>query len=243
MYSDDQAAALYNVLNPWGASDAYYLALAMAAPSVLDVGCGTGTMLHRAREAGHTGRLAGVDPDQAMLAIARQRDDIDWGTCTAAEMTWDAEFDLAVMMSHAFQNFITNDDLRASLAAIYRALVDGGRFAFETRNPAVREWEQWHPGNPMDVVNPAGRALRISYEVLSVVGDVVTLTETTSDPDGPVLRVDEGKLRFLDEETLVRELEAAGFVIEAIHGGWAGEAFGPTSAEIVVTARKAVAAG
>ena len=39
----------------------------MAAPSVLDVGCGTGRLLHRAREAGHAGRLCGVDPDVAAL--------------------------------------------------------------------------------------------------------------------------------------------------------------------------------
>jgi SAM-dependent methyltransferase len=46
MYSDAEAAALYEVLNPWGPSDDFYLSLAVASPSVLDVGCGTGTMLH-----------------------------------------------------------------------------------------------------------------------------------------------------------------------------------------------------
>jgi len=34
----------------------------MAAPSVLDVGCGTGAMLHEARQLGHVGRLCGLDP-------------------------------------------------------------------------------------------------------------------------------------------------------------------------------------
>ncbi len=45
------------------------LSLAMDAPSVLDVGCGTGTMLHRARAAGHPGRLVGIDPDRAALQV------------------------------------------------------------------------------------------------------------------------------------------------------------------------------
>lgn len=66
-------------------------ALVMEAKSVLDVGCGTGAMLHRARQAGH-----------------------------------------------AFQVLIGDDELRASLTAIRRALVNGGRFAFETRNPPSR---------------------------------------------------------------------------------------------------------
>jgi SAM-dependent methyltransferase len=57
---------------PWGPSDDFYLSFVMDAPSVLDVGCGTGRLLHRAREAGHTGRLCGVDPDVAALERARR---------------------------------------------------------------------------------------------------------------------------------------------------------------------------
>ncbi|MGH2533632.1 MAG: class I SAM-dependent methyltransferase [Thermomicrobiales bacterium] len=239
MYSDAEAASLYDVLNPWGLSDEFYFSLAMASPSVLDVGCGTGTMLHRARSAGHTGRLVGIDPDRAALDVARRRNDIEWLEGTAASMTWDRDFDLAVMMNHAFQCFVTDDELRASLAAIRRALVDGGRFVFETRNPAVRAWEEWHPGNPIDVVDPAGRAVRITYQVQSVDGDVVTFTETTSDPDGTMRRVDRASLRFLDAAALTHFLAEAGFVIDAQHGGWFGETVEQTAAEIVTSARKA----
>lgn len=239
MYSDAEAAGLYNVLNPWGPSDDFYLTLAMASPSVLDVGCGTGTLLHRARAAGHTGHLVGVDPDRAALDVARRRGDIEWVQGTAASMTWEREFDLAVMMSHAFQCFVTDDELRASLAAIRRALVDNGRFVFETRNPAVREWERWNAGNPIDVVDPAGRAVRITHQVRSVEGDVVSLTETTADPDGTVLRVDRGSLRFLDNAALTRFLTEAGFTVDAQHGGWFGEPVDETAAEIITFARKA----
>jgi SAM-dependent methyltransferase len=239
MYSDAEAAALYNVLNPWGASDDFYLALAMASPSVLDVGCGTGTMLHCARVAGHTGRLVGVDPDRAMLDIARRRSDIEWVEGTAASMTWEREFDLAVMMSHAFQHFVTDAELQSSLAAIRQALVHGGRFVFETRNPAVREWEEWNPRNPIDVVDPAGRAVRVTYEVEGVDGDVVTFTETTSDPEGAVLRVDRASLRFLDRDGLTNHLVEAGFTADAQYGGWSRETLTKKSREIVTFARRA----
>jgi SAM-dependent methyltransferase len=237
MYSDDEAAALYDVLNPWGPSDDFYLALVMDAESALDVGCGTGALLHRARQTGHRGRLCGVDPDRASLGVARRRKDIEWVVGTAASMAWDSEFELAIMTGHAFQVLIGDDELRASLAAIRRALVGRGRFAFETRNTLARAWESWNPENSMDVVDPSGRPVCISHEVESVVGDVVTLTETTSDPDGAPLRVDRASLRFHDVDTLAGSLAEAGFEIEAQYGGWLREPLDPRSPEIITVAR------
>ncbi len=237
MYSDEEAAALYGMLNPRGPSYDFYLALVVDAKSVLDVGCGTGTILCRAREAGHAGRLCGVDPDGAMLDVARRRTDIEWVAGTAASMAWDGEFELAVMTSHAFQVLVGDDELRSSLTAIRRALRVGGHFAFETRNPLAREWESWNPQNAMDVVDPSGRSVRISYQVESVVGDVVTFTETTSDPDGALLRVDRGSLRFLDVDTLSGFLADAGFEIGAQYGGWFREPLDPASPEIVTVAK------
>jgi SAM-dependent methyltransferase len=237
MYSDQEAAALYSVLNPWGPSDDFYLDLVMAARAVLDVGCGTGTLLHRARRAGHAGRLCGVDPDAAMLAVARGRTDIEWQAGTAAAMTGSREFDLAIMTGHAFQFLIGDGELRASLSAIRDALADGGRFAFETRNPLARAWESWNPRHPIDVVDPAGRRLRVSYQVEAVVGDVVTLTETTSDREGTPLRVDRASLRFLDVDTLAAFLSGAGFRIEAQYGDWSRAPLTRTSPEIITIAR------
>jgi SAM-dependent methyltransferase len=237
MYSDDEAAALYDVLNPWGANDAFHLALALDAESGLDVGCGTGTILHRARDEGHTGRLTGLDPDPAMLRRARRRDDVEWVEGTAASIRWEAEFELAFMTGHAFQLLVAEDELRHSLAAIRRALRRGGRFAFDTRNPAARAWEGWH-GSALDAVDAAGRRVCVSYDVESVEGDVVTLTETTSDADGTVLRADRASLRFLDRGTLGDSLADAGLQVEATYGDFAGGPFEPTSEEIVTIARR-----
>jgi ubiquinone/menaquinone biosynthesis C-methylase UbiE len=56
VFSDADAAALYDLLNPWdpglSSGDRFYHELIMAADSVLDVGCGTGAMLACARRPG-----------------------------------------------------------------------------------------------------------------------------------------------------------------------------------------------
>lgn len=238
MYSDDDIAALYDTLNAWGRSDEFYLALVMGAGSVLDVGCGTGALLRRARRDGHTGRLRGLDPDRAGLGVARSETGVEWVAGTAASMSWDGEFDLAVMTGHAFQELIDDEDVRASLGAIHRALADGGRFAFETRNPLVRAWEGWTSERAFEVADPAGRPVRIWNEVESVTGDVVTLTETTSTPSEPEPRVDRGRLRFLDVDTLTGFLTDAGFWIENRYGDWDEGPYEPGSPEIITIARR-----
>jgi SAM-dependent methyltransferase len=236
VYSDDDAAALYDLVNPWGPSDDFYLWYVMAADSVLDVGCGTGRLLHRAREAGHTGRLCGVDPDPAALARARRRSDVEWVQGTAAGMTWTGEFDLAVMASNVFQVFVTGEELARSLAATRAALVPGGRLVFGTRNPRVRAWEGWTPANPIDVVDHRGQELRILYQVESVAGAVVTFTETTATRDGSPLRVDRGSLRFLDAEGVEAALAGSGFRVEAWFGDWSRGPLTEASDNIVVVA-------
>lgn len=236
MYTDDDVAALYDRINPWDASDTCYLSYIMAAESVLDVGCGTGRLLHGARAKGHLGRLCGVDPDAASLRRARVRTDIEWVEGTAADIVWRDEFALAVMTANAFQVFITDEELTRSLAAIRFALHDGGRFVFGTRNPLVRAWESWNPANASDVTDHAGRELRMIHHVESVAGDVVTMTETTATRDGTALRVDRGRLRFLDVAGVDEFLAAAGFAVESRYGDWSGGAWTPASANIITVA-------
>ncbi|GAB3719332.1 class I SAM-dependent methyltransferase [Nocardiopsis nanhaiensis] len=237
MYSDDDAAALYDVLNPWAPSDDFYLAHVMAAEAVLDVGCGTGMLLHRARREGHTGRLCGIDPDTAALRRARARTDVEWVEGRAVDIAWKGEFDLALMASNAFQVFVTDAELRDSLAAIRSALRVGGRFVFGTRNPAARGWERWAPENAAEVVDHAGRELRCEHRVESVADGVVAFTETTATRDGGPLRVDRAVLRFLDAPGIDLFLVGAGFEVAERYGDWHRGPLTDASREIVTVAR------
>ncbi|MGV9770723.1 class I SAM-dependent methyltransferase [Streptosporangium sp. NPDC003464] len=242
VFTDADVAALYDVLNPWNAErpdSAFFNDLVMSAQAVLDVGCGTGSMLHQAREMGHAGRLVGLDPDRAALERARRRTDVEWVEGVAADAAWDREFELATMASNAFQCFVTDEEMRSSLVAIRAALREGGRFVFETRHPQARAWEGWNPGNATEVVDGSGRRLRVSHTVESVAGGVVSLTETTSEADGEVLWVDRGNLRFLDVPELRGFLDEAGFVVEEQFGDWTRGPVTDSSRVIIMIARRA----
>ena len=120
LYSDTDLAALYDAWWPRAQrKDAdFYLPLVMSAEAVLDVGCGTGALLHKARQSGHEGRLCGLDPAAGMLAQARKRRDIEWVQGDLSSIAWVHEFDLVIMTGHVFQVLIDDDEIRKSLAAI-----------------------------------------------------------------------------------------------------------------------------
>ncbi|GLY54763.1 class I SAM-dependent methyltransferase [Lentzea sp. NBRC 102530] len=229
-FTDADSAALYDRLNPWNGPDAaFYDRLVDDAGAVLDVGCGTGQLLRSARGRGHTGRLVGLDPDAPSLDRARLEGTVEWVRARADEARWEAEFDLAVMSSNAFQCLVTDDDLRASLAAVRRALKPGGRFAFDTRYPGAREWERW-PEAEIAVDD-----LVVSYDVESVADGVVTFTESTS-RDGAVLRVDRASLRFLEVGELNDLLRQAGFSVQHQFGDWHGGPVTLRSGSVVTVA-------
>ncbi|MER7175865.1 class I SAM-dependent methyltransferase [Streptomyces mesophilus] len=241
MFTDEEAAALYDHMYPWSGPRAdarFYDAYVMAADSVLDVGCGTGAMLHAARERGHRGRLTGLDPDRAALARARRRADVQWLEGVAADAPAGAGFTLATMTGNAFQCLVTDEAVSASLDAVRAALRPGGRFAFDTRHPQARAWEAWNPQHRYDVVDSGGRTLTVWHQVDSVGEGLVAFHETTAGPDGTVLRVAHDTLRFLGVEELADQLAAAGFEIETQYGDWQQGPVTADSTSVVTVARR-----
>jgi len=238
LFSDRKLASLYDAFCAGRPDFDFYLPLVMSSKSVLDVGCGTGALLHMARNAGHAGRLCGIDPADGMLEQARKRSDIEWIQRDVASIRWQSEFDLAVMTGHAFQVLVSDEQLEVSLAAIRSALTPNGRFAFETRNPLFRMWEAWTPENGIEIVDETGQLVRMEHEVdRPVVGDTVSFTTTFSSPRWDRPQFSRSTLRFLDSESLSRFLTNAGFLIEMQCGDWDGSQLTETSPEVITIAR------
>ncbi|MCX4744314.1 class I SAM-dependent methyltransferase [Kitasatospora sp. NBC_01287] len=247
LFADPDLAALYDPLCAGRDDLDFYLPLLRSAASVLDVGCGTGELLHRARLAGHSGRLCGLDPAAAMLAHARartaaERSGVEWvlGDLTTVPLSWQQRFELVVMTGHTFQVYLTDEELRTALGAVHSLLAPGGRFVFETRNPAAREWERWTPDRVSEVRGPDGTVVRFWREVAEpVTGDIVRFRHTFAAPGRAQPRRTASTLRFLGRAALAEFLTGAGLVIEEQYGDLRGGPLTGASPEIVTVARRA----
>ena len=255
-YADPRLAALYDALNPADASTAFYLSLPGAPPArILDVGCGTGLLACEFAARGYD--VTGADPAAAMLATARARpggDQVRWVQASAASLdtgiSLDAStspdtgigldapagFDLIIMTGHVFQLFLEDRDVRAALRTLARHLAPGGRLAFETRNPAVREWQDWNPRDTRQRVEAAGVTADVHYDISAVAGELVTY-ETWfqfARARDPVVVPD--TLRFTDQAQVAAFLAEAGLAQVTWYGDWDGSPYGPASPEIVAVA-------
>ena len=117
-------------------------------------------------------------------------------------------------------------------------VVDDGRFAFETRNPLVREWERWIPANAAEVTDANGAVVRMIRQVEKPVdGNIVSFTHTFTSPSWDRPQTSRSTLRFLDKDSLSSFLSEAGLRIDEQFGDWDRQPLTDTSPEIITVAR------
>ncbi|WP_020575985.1 class I SAM-dependent methyltransferase [Actinopolymorpha alba] len=234
-YTDPRLAIFYDQLNPWGPDRDFYLDLVMAADSVLDVGCGTGSVLRKARPAGHTGRLVGLDPAAAMLNQAKASTDVDWIHGDLGSVPFDQEFELVIMTGHVFQVFLTDNEIAAALTAVRAALADGGRFAFETLNPRLRPWERWT--NQAEVVAADGTVVSTANTNPRLVErGIVEVVGRFSSPNWEREVLCPSRFRFVEVEELDAFLSEAGLAVVERYGLWDRRPFTEQLPEIITIA-------
>jgi SAM-dependent methyltransferase len=229
-FADPRLVALYDVLEGERDDLDAYLAIAEegGARSVVDIGCGTGTLACLLAARGLD--VVGVDPAAASLEVARRKphaDRVRWVLGGAADLP-PLQVDLATMTGNVAQVFVGDDDWAAALRAVHAALRPGGRFVFETRRPEREAWREWTPERTRAVV----RGVETWQELTEVRDGLVSFRTTFAFEDG-VLTSD-STLRFRTRAELDASLAAAGFAVDDVR-----EAPDRPGREFVVLARRA----
>jgi SAM-dependent methyltransferase len=104
------------------------------ATSLLELGCGTGTMLEGL---GRLGRLTGIDRSPEMLAIARAK--VPTARLLEADITefdLGARFDVVICVFDTINHVTSFDGWRALFRCAHEHLEPGGIFIFDVNTPA-----------------------------------------------------------------------------------------------------------
>jgi SAM-dependent methyltransferase len=240
-YDDLFLSEIYDAWHPRSVRDDFdfYLPIIMNAGSVLDIGCGTGSLLHEARAAGHLGDLCGIDPGAGVLSRARTLPNINWVLGTLPQSAWSTKFELAVMTGHAFQAIIADNDVEQFLSDVRDCLAEGGLFAFESRNLLVRPWEQWTPERPAVVYLDDHSLVKIVTTVTSEFdGRTVSFRHDFSGDHPNLPLSSESTLRFHHADELAALLVKHGFAVEQQYGDFQSGSFTNESPEIITIARR-----
>jgi SAM-dependent methyltransferase len=241
-FTDPRLVAIYDTVNAYDADaqPRFYrqLAAELGARSIVDLGCGTGLITRDLARLGY--QVTGVDPAPGMLDVARHRPDGDrvhWIDGDADRLGTPGA-DLAVMTGHVAQFLLTDEDWDAALLALYAALRPGGHLAFESRNPAAREWEDWTRAARRSVSDPVVGRVDTWTDVQDVRDAIVSCTNHYAFASTGEELVSPIRLRFRTGEELARSLTDAGFVVEHTYGDWDRRPAGRTTRELIFVAAR-----
>lgn len=120
-------------------------------PALLDVGCGTGTLLADVRRARPAWRLAGIDASAGMLAVARDKlagpPDVTFARGSlGAPFPFTAAFDVCTSFFDTLNHLPDAAALERTFAAAAAVLRQGGLLVFDvTSRRGFEEW--WETSN------------------------------------------------------------------------------------------------
>jgi len=213
-FADPRLAVLYDVFDDDRSDLDAYVAIIeeLSASSIVDVGCGTGSLAVRLAALGRN--VVGVDPAGASLDVARTKPNaqhVKWveGDVTALRGLQLAA-DLVVMTGNVAQVFVSDEDWATTLDAIHACLRPEGWLVLETRRPEVRDWERWEIA-PTTIAIPGGANVVVSSTVTEVALPLVTFASTTT-VSGEVVH-SASTLRFRRRREVEEDLDAHGFEI------------------------------
>ncbi len=216
-YRNKALVDIYDADDSWSEDRLFYLGLAGDEPiDILDIGCGTGRLANAYAEKGH--RVTGLDPAQAMLAIARgkpQGTRIRWIEGDARNFKLEDQYDLIIMTGHAFQVLLSDEEIKLLFRCVRNHLKPEGRFIFESRNPAIDWPKRWHHRytiethkGPVTIQRQSGPMIanKVSFSAHFEFGEEKLASKST--------------LYFPEAETIRSCAKSADIKVKALYGDW-----------------------
>lgn len=218
-FTEPRLAELYDPLDPDRSDLDAYLAIAdeFGATTIVDIGCGTGTLACLLAQRGLT--VIGLDPAAASLDVARRKPGADRVRWLQAEATAVPPLaaDLVTMTGNVAQVFVTDQEWAEVLLAIRQALRPGGRLAFESRDPAKKAWLAWNRDQShRDVVIPGAGAIETWFELTGTGEGWVSFRGTVVFASDRTVLTSDSTLRFRERAELADSLDSAGLVVDEV---------------------------
>ena len=171
LFSNCRLAEIYDALHPDRSDLDPFLAIVdeLAPDTVLDLGCGTGTLACLLADRGIA--VIGVDPAAASIDVARRKpgaDRIRWYVSDATELPR-VEVDLVTMTGNVGEH-LDDAGWRSMLAACRTAIRPGGHLVFGARNPVGEPWLKWNAESTFEEVDVPGVGLVRDWLVITETG-------------------------------------------------------------------------
>jgi ubiquinone/menaquinone biosynthesis C-methylase UbiE len=220
LFATQRLAEIYDVVEGEREDLDHYLAIAaeFSARSVLDVGCGTGSLACLLADRGV--EVTGVDPAAASLDVARAKpgaERVRWlhGDATTVP---ELQVDLATMTANVSHVILSDEDWSATLSGIHAALRPGGHLVFEARDPSRKPWLSWNrEGTYQRFDIPGVGVVETWWDLNGVDGDYVSYRRTyVFGADGVTLTSDSTR-RFRWRAEIEGSLESAGYTQVDVH--------------------------
>ena len=219
LFEDPRLAAIYDALEADRRDLEVYADLTdeIAANSVLDIGCGTGTFACLLASRGKT--VTAVDPAVASVDIARHKvaaDRVRWLVGDATTLPA-IRVDLTTMTGNVAQVFLDDKEWLAAVRAVRAAVKPGGAFVFEVRDPDREAWREWNREQSYRRLEiPEAGFVRYWVEVTRVALPLVAFRSIFVFEREDSCVMSDSTLRFRSEDEILSSLAESGFTVREI---------------------------
>lgn len=239
-FSNPKIAQVYDSFNALGDDEAFWLRTidTLGVQRIIDLGCGTGLLTCALARLGYD--VVGVEPAQAMITLAKQKEhaeSVKWILGSTKQLQEESA-QLVLMTSHVAQFFLSEEEWKNALQHMHAALETGVYMLFDSKNPLRAPWKNWAKEHtkrvkttPLGDVefwidSPVMKDKQVEYELHYVFLD--TQEELVS----------KNTLIYRSKDELIADLTDAGFSIKQIYGDWNGGELTDDSEEMIFLAQK-----